>query len=842
MDKHLISEAKRALSLAGWQIVDKPVWSGPERSFLARRSQFGRVWTAPVVCVGLENADLDSLLEELEGHFAAQLESREFGEVLVVVDEAEARDLDPDVLGHRLPCFIVRTPDQLLRESIDFGSYLNSLATIFDDSSDGLASYYVRPLDSMGMDIEEEITRWIDAPETIADKAPPYLDPTQPVAVLGAYGIGKSSLATRLASQLAQAALENQDCRIPVLIRLGEVSGEQTLEGLLGKHFTATHQVNGYSFAAFEALNQRGHLVVILDGFDEMKQLLSWREFRYNLSQLNRLQTGAARLIILGRPTAFENDAEYQVALHGRRYVNNRYLPEPGWPDYQELEVASLDVDKIMVFAENYLKYRKSPLVSDDRSMRQLREQLQSRQLKDIARRPVQLRMLVDILPDYRGNIEDLNVGQVYKLFIELLIQEVMVREQAKHARLRFTADARRDFLKRFAYWLWNTRDAGIVTTDMIPEGLITPFAGQDPELESVRRDLVAGSPLDRRHGERIRFPHRSFQEFLVAETIWERLKSGDLTLGEADSMINPEVAEFMALQRGPSEETLAQRLLPTLNVPIRQHTCNAVFLSDQAVSGLHERVLENGQNQPLTDAELLMIALWTLRHPSSEMSVRPEDLLKVKGPSPLYRLVCSLLINGKSRRHDPLIVELLGKIATQVSPVERITAQRVRRKDSIVMLNRNWVAKPDRGGVNIGKISGKARIAIIRGKQEIEGGGDNLGVMWMTDLALSFYQKSSIVKSGAVIDIRSMRPKFAQILSQGPFVTDWIRNNNIDPTVMQRDEFDLLPDASLRETIKELDSVVSQVNRFAGTGRLASATLYGILPVGSHRAPERDD
>lgn len=790
---------------------------------------------APVVCAELTEKDLGDLLSELEEHFSSQLERREYGEVFVMVSDADARDLDPGTLGHHPPCFLVQTPDQLLRESIDFRSYLHYLETIFEESSDGLASYYVRPRDSTGLDIEEEITQWIQGPGNFGDGMWPTLHPLRPVAVLGAYGIGKSSLATRLASQLARAALDGTDNRIPVLIRLGEVSGEQTLEGLLGKHFTATHQVQGYSFPAFEALNRSGHLVVILDGFDEMKQLLSWREFRYNLAQLNRLHTGLSRLIILGRPTAFETDAEYQDALHGRRCVDNRYLQEPGWPDYQELEMAQLDADQMANFVEDYLQYRNSDLVSDERRMRQLRDQLKSPQLKDVARRPVQLRMLLELLPGYQGKIEDLDVGEVYRLFIDLLIDDVMGREEAKHTRLNFRATERREFLKRFAFWLWNTRDAGIVTTDMIPAELVATFASSDDEIESVRRDLVAGSPLDRRHGERIRFPHRSFQEYLVAEMIWEQLRSGDLSLTEADTMITSDVAYFMTLQRGPSEDTLAQRLLPTLGAPIHRHTCEAVFLSSQVVSGLYERVQDLGRKQPLNDAEILMISLWSMLHPQSEQAVRLEELSKVQTPSLLYQLFCSLLVNGKGKRHDPLIVDLIGKIATRASDVERIGAPRIRRGNTIVRLNKDWVAKPDRDGVNIGRVTGRNRIVINRGKQDVER-GDSVAVQWMTQLALSVYEKSSLVRAGALLNIRGLRPQLAQAFSQGPFVADWIRNGTIDPTVMQRDEFLLPPESPVRTLFADLSAVVERVKKLAEAGKLPSTKLYGVLPTGSQR------
>ncbi|MBT2368858.1 hypothetical protein J7E88_26935 [Streptomyces sp. ISL-10] len=152
MDKYLTLEAKRALSLAGWKISDREGWPGPEASFLARSSHFGRSWAAPVVCADLGDKELGVLLSELGEHFSSQLERRKFGEVFVVVTDPDARSREPDALGHHSPCFLVQTPDQLPCESIDFRSHLHCLKTIFDESSDGLASYSVRPRERTELD------------------------------------------------------------------------------------------------------------------------------------------------------------------------------------------------------------------------------------------------------------------------------------------------------------------------------------------------------------------------------------------------------------------------------------------------------------------------------------------------------------------------------------------------------------------------------------------------------------------------------------------------------------------------------------------------------------------
>ncbi|WP_436964862.1 NACHT domain-containing protein [Streptomyces sp. SudanB148_2056] len=802
---------------------------------MAARNYWGRRGVAPVVCTHVHGEDLKLLLDRIRHYFAQRLDSEEYREIIVILETQDQYESQADDLGAPATRLVVGTPDQLLRDWVDFGPYLESLTAIFDDSVDGLASYYVRPVSAAdsdiaaALDLEDELTSWIEAKSTTDGTT--SLDPARPVAVLGAYGIGKSSLATRLASQLAKKALAQQGNRIPVLIRLSELSGEQDLEGLLGKHFGATHQVMGYSFAAFQELNRRGHLVVILDGFDEMKQLLTWREFVLNLEQLNRLQCGEdSRVIILGRPTAFENDFEYQHALHGKRRRGDRFVEEAGWPNFQAIRIAPLDPKQIEQFVDDYLRYCKSPIVSDARRLRLLREQLQSPELKDIVPRPVQLRMLIDILPDYEGSIDDLNVSRVYEIFLHHLIEEIMLREEKKRSRLAYSRVERRDFLKEFAWWLWNLRETPMVTTDMIPETLIRPFIhGRD--AESVRRDLVAASPLDRRHGERVGFPHRSIQEFLVAEKIWELLKADEIGLAEVDDLINREVADFMMMQQGSAQKALAQRLLPRLESPIRLQTCKSIFLNDQVVSGLHARMLDRGRGQPLTDAELLMISLWTMQRKLADHAISVEDIQRVQGPSVLLKLACALLVNDSARRHDPLLVRLIGEGARQALPPERVTAQGV-STGSVIPLDDVWVARHVRSGINVGKIQGRGRIRMNNrnGRQEIVFGAA-LPVSWMTDLALSIRQKCRIVKGETVLDVRELLPSLVALLAKGPFVSDWLRNDTLDSTVLGRTDFTLAPNADIRAAIAELESVDTRVSRAIELGKIKAGPLRGAQP-----------
>ncbi|WP_432197654.1 trypsin-like peptidase domain-containing protein [Streptomyces sp. bgisy027] len=562
---------EECLDIDGYDVESDEVIQGKEFDLIGRTTRYHQDCLVGVACIASGHPLSEEDLALLWLRYEELWSTGAINELLVVTK------VPPSVqavrFGASRPGLIVRTLDSLVSSGLNLRGYLRTAAQLFSDSPDGLASYYIEPVTHNGTDLETEVLRWIgDDPNSTVP-----LD--RPLAVLGSYGLGKSSFAIRLTSVLAARAAKNDLARVPVLIKLGEVSSEQSLEGLIGAHFTAVNQVPGYSFPKFLELNRRGKFVVIFDGFDEMKHLVTWPEFKFNLTQFGRLVGEKAKVILLGRPTAFENDEEQAEALHGKIPGRLSKVHEPASADYFEIELAPLDNSQIFQFLERYLLYVES-INGRPFDIKRIWQQIKSPDLRDICRRPVQLRMLADILPDYTGDIEDLDLETLYDTFVNQMITEVMLREESKKHRLAFNRAVRRDFLARIAFWMWEKRrSTGILTADQLPDELVAPYAaGRD--ISVTRRDLVAASPLDRRYGDRIRFAHRSFQEFLVAEEALRRVKSGAMAVAEYDALANDEVANFVKLLRGPDDDPAVAALLEELTGLVSWRVADSLLAS----------------------------------------------------------------------------------------------------------------------------------------------------------------------------------------------------------------------------------------------------------------------
>ena len=227
------------------------------------------------------------------------IQSHQLDQILIIANH----DLNADARSYinDTPCFSFMTFMELQNNLMDFTSYQIGIKLQYKE--EGLDEYYIHPQFTNNKDLEDHILSWLSS------------NSSRPIAILAGYGMGKTSFARHMAYTVTTKQIPSCISRIPVLIKLGDISSEQGLEGLLGKVLAANSAVGNYHFDIFMELNRRGRFFIILDGFDEMKHTMSWNQFKYNFSQLNRLIVENSKILLLGRPSAFLSDAEHYFAL-----------------------------------------------------------------------------------------------------------------------------------------------------------------------------------------------------------------------------------------------------------------------------------------------------------------------------------------------------------------------------------------------------------------------------------------------------------------------------------------------------------------------------------------------
>jgi hypothetical protein len=483
--------------------------------------------------------------------------------------------------------------------------YIRAQADVFDE--DGLSSYYipararvaaydsdyVRSLEATDIDLFDAVQAWIAQKDT------------PPLAVLGGYGAGKSSFAKRLLAFQAKKALENPEERRPILIKLGNITRSSGLDSLLGSLFTSEHEVRGYSFRRFKDLNKKGRLVIILDGFDEMKHAMTWTEFLNEIEELNQLNCGDSKVILLGRPSAFTSDDEHIEVLKGVKRSDLGVRKLLNWPDFREIELEPFTRTEREEFVRKFLSYahrrrdgQKAACSGEEFATVRAAEVNRLADLEDeVFRKPVHAKILVELALDADFDLTKFSSGitrwTLYAEFFDLLAR----RETQKAARSPIEARYRLQFLRKLASWLWINRDGSTsFRAAEIPKWVFDGLPDGDAQsVDDKRREYLAGSFLERKANDIFFFPHRSFAEFLVADHLATSppTESDHVAYG---ALLSDGVLEF--LESAPTGKDIAA-WLSTLSENSGVLDLDYIFLLTGAAGGFRNAVAKVPVDSP---------------------------------------------------------------------------------------------------------------------------------------------------------------------------------------------------------------------------------------------------
>ena len=511
------NEVSHLLSLQGWNVTQESLLRSKKVDLvISKRIISVREFKIAVECKSSSHKLTKKDVELIYASYITLLQNNDVDEILIVT----ANGISPAAMTycHDNNRITHLTFLQLESSILNFDSYVQGI--ISEYRRKGIKEFYI---DQLALDTNSNSIKFAQFfEEWLAS------DKSEPIAVLGGYGMGKSTLALKLAYDLAIVCQKNAGARVPILIKLGGLATEQSLEGLLGKHLAAENSVTNYQFDILMEMNRRGRFVIFLDGFDEMKKTMSWDDMKYNFLELFRLIGHRSKVVVCGRPTVFLNDDEYMEILKGHKRVGKVIKLIPGAPQFTELFLQPFTNLQILNFITSYSNYLvnissiKIPADRIERLIKAIKEK-NNPIIYNIANRPVHLRMLVELLPYLDYDYSDSRVSTLYAEFIDYVTN----RELEKKVRMRFSAYKLRTFIRSLAWWMWNAGMADGVSINKIDIELFKPYLKEDDDQNDIARDLLSGSILESKLQNKFYFPHRSFLEFLVAEQLAKKIRSG---------------------------------------------------------------------------------------------------------------------------------------------------------------------------------------------------------------------------------------------------------------------------------------------------------------------------
>lgn len=434
------------------------------------------------------------------------------------------------------PRFVHFTEQRLTEELLGLDAYVKDWATSKAVREGQYIEARFKDLEGPAVD---HVRNWIEC------------DPGHGLAILAGYGRGKTSFANRLVREQAQRFRDNQTERMPVLIRLGQVVHEVELEGLFGKEFTSRVHAPGYSYRALELLNAAGRLLVVLDGFDEMKHAMTFSDFRANFIQLNRLLVGRAKVLLLGRPTAFTSESR-ELVLRGREVVNGTSVLSTKFAAWREVELASFSHDETVHLLKSCLEDAIARFSDQGRASyppdfvaTRSAEIISRLQSTDLLTRPVHITLVAELGANPDFSFENFDEYSLYQHFITNMIDRDVDNKQARRS---IGTEPRRKFQRELAWWAW-TRSGqlqGQFERDAIPPSLLADLPhGASQDDPGLLNEYIVSTLTEEKSAGILYFAHRSFQEFLVAERIITTRITPECHT-ENSEVVNPEILAFI--------------------------------------------------------------------------------------------------------------------------------------------------------------------------------------------------------------------------------------------------------------------------------------------------------
>ena len=343
-------------------------------------------------------------------------------------------------------------------------------------------------------------------------------DRTAFLLLLGDYGSGKTSFMRMWGNEVAAEALSGgADSLIPIYLSLGFAQGKsdllQAMSDYLARYGVALSVTQLKSL-----LLSRANIVLLLDGFDEMASGVDYRAVPEILDKIHALQlTPGVRIILSGRSSFFRSEIEVGIVKAG--YI---------------VKLEPFDLDAMLT----YVTRRDPGLSSRARALFD-----QHVNLRELCRNPIHLMLFVNWLraadsPLRRfatgGGLErrlkrgsptapeDISVVDLYQRFFTKTLQDNF------GTLTTWALDQQWEFVRRLA---WDWFKEGIAEWPM--KEFSKRIATDLPELS---RDDVETYTLQllnctffTRIGDRFRFLHQSYLEFLVSEALCNALWRGDL-------------------------------------------------------------------------------------------------------------------------------------------------------------------------------------------------------------------------------------------------------------------------------------------------------------------------
>lgn len=359
------------------------------------------------------------------------------------------------------------------------------------------------------------------------------------LAVLGDYGIGKTSFCYKFACDMTGSAY------VPVVVELKNVMKE-------GWHEFIQKEVKS------RAGDSTQSPVLILDGFDELSLTFDKETVLKEIENLSKTTQEYKKVILTSRTQFFRSEEEEKETLV-RKEFHKRGPRSLTYPRFERIYLSLFDDEQIRQYLDLCLGKAASEKFWNE-TMEVVFD------VKDLARRPILIELIVNDL-DAVQNIEGkVTPGKVYRTITERwqereeqrLPQSIMLQQKEEKVPKNIML-----FMEELAYWML-TKEKARLHFNTLRDAINEYFDDETKRMLSLSLDnldyQIRNCSFLSRHAQGYyAFAHRSFVEYFVARKISreipqdkaQEIKITDETALFVSELIDPSVYERIEPPQG---------------------------------------------------------------------------------------------------------------------------------------------------------------------------------------------------------------------------------------------------------------------------------------------------
>ncbi|MDL1968824.1 MAG: SUMF1/EgtB/PvdO family nonheme iron enzyme [Deltaproteobacteria bacterium] len=360
------------------------------------------------------------------------------------------------------------------------------------------------------------------------------------LAVLGDYGIGKTSFCYKFACDMTGSAY------VPVVVELKTVMTE-------GWHKVIQKEVRS------RATDSTQSPVLILDGFDELSLTFDKETVLKEIENLSKTTQEYKKVILTSRTQFFRSEDEERETLVRKKF-HERGPRSMTYPRFERIYVSLFDDEQIRRYLDLCLGKAASEKFWNETVEKVF-------DVKDLARRPILIELIVNDL-DAVQNIEGkVTPGKVYRTITERwqereeqrLPQSIVLQHREEKIPKNIML-----FMEELAYWMF-TQEKDRLHFNTLKDAINKYFDGETKKrlklsLDNLDYQIRNCTLLSRNEAEGYyAFGHRSFIEYFVARKLAreipkdkaKEIKITDETALFVSELIDPSVYESLEPPQG---------------------------------------------------------------------------------------------------------------------------------------------------------------------------------------------------------------------------------------------------------------------------------------------------